>query len=38
MMANIHGLGDETPIILLGLTASTFKFGSGVSTFKCGGE
>jgi hypothetical protein len=38
MMANIHGLGDEKRIILLGLAASTFKLGSTVSTFKCWGE
>jgi hypothetical protein len=37
-MANIHGLGEEKRITLLGLTVSTFKLGLAVLAFKCAGE
>ncbi len=35
-MANIHGLGDEKRITLLGLAVSTFEAGLAVSTFEAG--
>ena len=37
-MANIHGLGDEKRMTLLGLAVSTFEAGLAVSTSKCGGR